>query len=323
MPAAGGQPFVTWALLAINILVWLAATAAGGTEDSEVLLDFGAMFGPLIAQGEYWRLLTAIFLHVGIAHLAFNGFALFIFGQLVERVYGHARFIIIYVVAGLAGSVASYLLNSIAVAAGASGAIFGILGAFAAYFVAQRDMLGAFGQRNLAAIAFLAGLNLVYGFITPGIDNWAHLGGLAGGFAVGLALAPRFRVATSPLGTPVGLVDVNSLAKRWWVVPVAVAVLVVAFLQANLTLPDNPYTRILEAERHLEEANYDAALAAVDEAITLDWTFAEGYFLRGVILTDLGDIAGARSEFGRAVQLGDRETRSEALARLLALEARR
>ncbi len=95
LPWGNERPVITWALLALNILVFIAATAAGGTDNPEVLLDFGALFGPLIADGEYWRLFTAMFLHIGIAHLAFNGFALFIFGGLVERLYGHVRFILI------------------------------------------------------------------------------------------------------------------------------------------------------------------------------------------------------------------------------------
>ena len=105
-PDKSGRPVVTWALLAVNILVWIATEIAGGSEDTQVLLDFGAMFGPTIANGEYWRLFTAMFLHVGLMHLLFNGLALLIFGQVVERTYGHLQFVIIYVLAGLAGSVA-------------------------------------------------------------------------------------------------------------------------------------------------------------------------------------------------------------------------
>ena len=154
-PAASGltrRPLVTWALLAVNVVVWIAATRAGGSEDRQVLLDFGAMFGPLIADGQYWRLFTAMFLHVGLVHLAFNGFGLAIFGSLVEGAYGHARFALIYLVSGLTGSVASYLVNSIAVGAGASGAIFGVLAALAAYFAAQRKVFGETAKRSMIGI---------------------------------------------------------------------------------------------------------------------------------------------------------------------------
>ena len=321
VPSTSGKPFVMWALLTINLGAWLAVSIVGSTEDPELLLDFGAMFGPLVAQGESWRLLTALFLHVGIPHLAFNSLALFMFGQLVEGLYGHTKFIIIYMVSGLAGSIASYTLSPIGLSVGASGAIFGVLGAFGAYFVAQRHMLGTFAQRNLIAIVFLAAVNLIYGLITPGIDNWAHLGGILGGSCIGFILAPRFRILNSlSFGLPKVLVDVNPLTKRWWIAPVAGSVLLIGFLQFGLGQSDNPYAYALESERHLEDSNYEAALEAVNAAIALDTTFAEGYFIRGVVLNGMGDIKGARSDFGRAFQLGNRNTRGKALTHLLALE---
>ena len=102
-----------------------------------MLLNFGAMFGPLIASGEYWRLFTAMFLHVGFTHLFVNGFALFVFGPIVERAFGPTKFLTIYLLGGLTGSVASYLLNSIAIGAGASGGVFAVIGGLAAFFVVQ------------------------------------------------------------------------------------------------------------------------------------------------------------------------------------------
>ena len=123
--------------------------------------------GPLIATGEYWRFFTAMFLHAGPIHLFFNCFALFIFGRLVEGVYGNARFTTIYLLAGLSGSVLSYMFNRDAIAVGASGAIFGILGAFAAYFVAHRDTLGEMGRRNLTGLATIAAINLGIGLGHP------------------------------------------------------------------------------------------------------------------------------------------------------------
>ena len=268
----GRKPVVTWTLLAINVVVLIAMENAGGSEETEVLLDFGAMFGPLIANGEYWRLFTAMFLHVGLMHLLLNGFGLFIFGRLVEVIYGPVRFTIIYALAGLSGSVASYTLNSIAVGAGASGAIFGVLGALAAFFVARRDMLGEMGRQNLSALLFIAAINLVFGFIVPGIDNWAHMGGLAAGFAVGLAFVPKYRPASALGSFAVSgrLRDTNSLARRWWVLPVAAAILLGGTLLGTATLGDNPLTRVYNAERLYEEQSYDEALAEIGRAVQLD-----------------------------------------------------
>ena len=330
LPGSARRPIVTWTLLGVNATIWLVATAAGGTEDPDVLLDFGAMFGPLIAAGQYWRLFTAMFLHVGVLHLAFNGFGLLIFGPLVERAYGHLRFLTIYILAGLAGSVASYLANSIfdtiALAAGASGAIFGVLGALAAYFALQRRVFGMAAQRNLTGLLVLAGINLVYGLATPGIDNWAHLGGFAGGFALGLALAPQYRLVRSPIGTPIALADINSMIRRWWAVPIALVLLLIGTLLATASLPQNPHTHLYQAERYLTRQEYQMALEEIDEAVRLDDTIAEAYYLRGLIYADRGNIDAAVSELAKAAKYGrpgDRDIRQKAIRALIELRSRR
>lgn len=222
---AGGATFVTWALLAVNLAVWALLELNGGSDRTRVLVRFGAMYGPLIAMGEYWRLFTAIFLHAGVLHLLLNCIGLWIIGRLVEGLYGRFRFITIYLIAGLSGSTLSYVFNKTAVAAGASGAIFGILGALTAYFLAHRDLMGDMGRQNLTGLAVVVALNLAVGLIIPGIDNWAHLGGLAGGFAVGLALAPRYRYETvvTPFGVGRRIAGERSPGMRWLIVGVALA----------------------------------------------------------------------------------------------------
>jgi len=321
LPGAERRPIATWALLGINIAVWLAAAAAGSTEDPEVLLDFGAMSGPLIADGQYWRLFTAMFLHVGHVHLLVNGFGLFIFGQLVERTYGHARFLIIYVLAGLSGSVVSYLFNTVFIGAGASGAIFGVLGALAAFFVAQRRTFGEMARRNLAGVLVLVSINLSYGWVTPGIDNWAHMGGFAAGIVLGLALAPQYKLVLSQLGLPSGLKDSNSLARRWWIAPASITVLVAGVWLGGMSLPDTFDYHMYQAERHFKERSFDAALDEIAEAVRLEPFIGDAYFLRALIFADMGDVVAARDELSKAIRLGDRETRARAIAIMQSLEA--
>ena len=307
-PGLTRRPLVTWALLAVNVLVWAAATAAGGSEDRQVLLDFGAMFGPLIAEGQYWRLFTAIFLHVGLVHLAFNGFGLAIFGSLVEGAYGHVRFALIYVISGLTGSVASYMLNSIAVGAGASGAIFGVLGALAAYFAAQRRVFGETARRSMIGVLVLAAINLAFGFIVPGIDNMAHLGGFAAGIALGLILAPSYTVVMSVFGTSVVQTDSRRLGGRLWVVPVAMAVLAAGAWFATVTLPENGYTHYYRAADHLEAGAYDLALAEADRSTALDPLMLKAYYLKAKTREALGDRRGALAELRqlfRAAEVAD------------------
>jgi membrane associated rhomboid family serine protease len=323
MPGANLRPLVTWGLISANIIVWLMMTVAGGSTDTGVLLSFGAMFGPFVAEGEYWRLFTAMFLHAGGLHLAFNMIALWSFGGTVERLFGHYRFITLYVLAGLAGSVASYLLNHVSVAVGASGAVFGILGGLAAFFVTQRQLLGKMGQRNLTSILFLAAINLFIGFVVPGIDNWAHLGGLAGGFAIGYMLAPRYQVVRSELGMSARVIEAGRPFDRWWVVPVAVVVLAVGVFAGNATMPENAISLAYKAERSLEQDDYTAALAQAGRAIELAPAEGLAYYVRAKVNAELGNTEQAISDAGKAVQFGDRETREKAGALLVDLGTRR
>ena len=324
LPDAAGKPVVTWTLLAVNGLVWLAMQVAGGSKDPEILLDFGAMFGPFIANGEYWRLLTAMFLHVGFVHLLFNGIGLFIFGRLVERVYGHFRFGIIYATAGLAGSVASYLINPTAIAAGASGAIFGVLGALAAFFLARRDVLGELGRQNLSGILIVAVISLLYGFITPGIDNWAHMGGLVAGFGIGFAFVPEYRTVQNPFGFAYSAWAASPSARALWVLPLAALVLVAGAGLGTVALPDTPLSHVLKAEGQLEQGSYDEALVEIEHALQLDPSIGTAYYLRARIMAAFGNAQQAREDLGIAIQRGlDRETAAAALALLVELSLRR
>ena len=116
-------PVVTLVILGINVVVFLIMTFAGGSTQTEVLLDFGASFNPYFRRGEYWRLVMPMFLHIGWLHLIVNSYALFILGPILERVYGYGRFALLYVAAGIGSSALSMSLSR-NIAAGASGAIF-------------------------------------------------------------------------------------------------------------------------------------------------------------------------------------------------------
>ncbi len=326
MPGADLKPYVTWSLLAINVFIWLLTRAAGAVDDSndtETLLRFGAMFGPNIVQGEYWRLFTAMFLHAGITHLAFNSFGLLIFGFQVERFFGHARFAAVYVLAGLAGSAASFMFTSGGVAVGASGAIFGILGALVAFFVNHKDMLGEMGRQTLTGLLVLAGINLVVGLSTPGIDNFAHVGGFGAGFALGMALGPQYRPIISFFNEVRQFSDENPFSARWWVVPIAALLLLAAIAVGTLTHPfASTISHMKSAEQFLEQQEHKLALDEVNLAIEGAPTFPEAYLVRGRVLADLGDKNGAINDLALALRLDlQGDEREEALALLTQLGA--
>ena len=228
------RPLLTYVLIGINALVWLAMTLMGGSENPQILLLFGAKYNPLIVAGQYWRLFTACFIHIGLPHLLFNAYALLRFGIDVESRYGHARFAVLYTLSGLMGSVLSFLGNP-SLSAGASGAIFGLIGAVIAFFVSHRDEFGAWGRRRLSSLLVIAGYNLVFGLANPGIDNLGHIGGLVAGLALGWALSPEYRLAPSPsMGSYQAIAQVKTA--RAWSVALGVAVLLVAMTAIGVRL---------------------------------------------------------------------------------------
>ena len=181
--AATGTPYGTYAIIAVCVV--MLVVTAGGT-DSYTLYRHGAAFGPAVAAGEWWRLLTPIFLHNGFLHIAFNMFALYLYGQGLERVLGTTRFVALFLAAGFFGNALSMSVNHARIGVGASGGVFGVLGAWAVYFW-RRRRTSLHADQMLRGILGLIGVNLFLGFVLPGIDMWAHVGGMVGGAAVGFA----------------------------------------------------------------------------------------------------------------------------------------
>jgi rhomboid protease GluP len=184
---------VTPILVGINILVFIAMVIGGVGliySDGRLAVQWGTNYGPLTLGGEWWRLLTSTFIHFGIVHLAFNMFAFYQTGRLVERLYGSADFLLLYLFAGLAGSISSLLVHPNINSAGASGAIFGVFGALLVYVLNPRNGVprSLMREHRRSTGPFIA-YNLLIGMLPTGIDNAAHIGGLLGGIVMGLLLA--------------------------------------------------------------------------------------------------------------------------------------
>jgi len=183
-------PVATCVILGLNVVIFILMTLSGGSQNTNVLLEFGASYGPYFRAGETWRVVMPMFLHIGVAHLAVNMLALYLLGSLLEPLYGYGRFSLLYVLSGMGGSLLSMEASS-HIAAGASGAIFGIAGAmlvtgFLHPHVVPRRWKSIFGVGILLAIA----INLIFGRVVPHIDNWAHLGGLITGLALAWLIPP-------------------------------------------------------------------------------------------------------------------------------------
>lgn len=175
------SPLVTYSLLVTTVLVFFAQLASVSTLGTDLPAALGMKINEQIALGEFWRLITPMFLHSSgsILHIGFNMYALHIFGPSLERHFGHLRFLALYFVAGFAGNVASMIFSPHP-SLGSSTAIFGLLGAQGVFLYHNREVLGGFGRRALNSILMIALINLFIG-LSPGIDNWGHMGGLLGG----------------------------------------------------------------------------------------------------------------------------------------------
>ena len=177
-------PF-TYALLATNLVIYLLMELSGGSMNEATLMAFGVKSNAAIDQGEVWRLITPVFIHIGVLHLVLNSYALWIVGQQVERLYGSARFLTLYVLMGISGVTGSYLFSPNALSAGASGAIFGLFGVLLVFGMRHRRRVPPFLSRAIrVGILPVIGINLVIGFLIPVIDNAAHIGGLLSGMAL-------------------------------------------------------------------------------------------------------------------------------------------
>lgn len=172
-----------------------------------------------IYAGEYYRLFTSMFLHLGLMHILFNGYALYLFGRDVESLFGHVRFGIIYLMGGLAGSIASLLYTN-AASIGASGAVFSVFGAMGVYLYRHRHFYGDMASVRLRQMGMLAFINIAFGLM-PGtqIDNAAHIGGLAGGVVLAWFICPEFELKRDELqAETVQIIDTNT-PEKWLMAP--------------------------------------------------------------------------------------------------------
>jgi rhomboid protease GluP len=266
------KPRVVYVFLALIGLVFVAELALGGSQNQETLRRLGAQVNPLVAVGELWRLVAAMFLHIGLQHILFNGWALFSVGREVEAMYGSAWFVVIYFAAGLAGNIGYYWLGDSILSAGASGAVFGLIGAEAAFFLINRSLFGKLGSQRLGNLGVLIAINLVFGFTVPGINNIAHLGGLIMGFGLGLLLAPRFAVEWrwDMAGAQGHVADRQPAIVRLVGTLVAVALLLGVWQLGNARWQNNAETFRTQAYDALSAGDRDAARQLFEQAVAAD-----------------------------------------------------
>lgn len=189
------QNKATIIICVINVVVFLGLTLFGMTEDGVFMLEHGAMYTPYVMiNQEYYRLFTSMFLHFGIEHLGNNMLLLFLIGSQLEQEMGRTKYIILYILTGLLGNILSMIgelrTGEFYISAGASGAIFGVIGAMLWVVIRNNGQLGTLTSNGLV---FMIGISLYYGFTSTGVDNLAHIGGLISGVLLAIIMYRRHR----------------------------------------------------------------------------------------------------------------------------------
>lgn len=249
------------------------------------LIDFGAKYNPLIASGEYYRLITPIFLHSSITHILFNMYALNILGKNIEIIYGKFKFIIIYLTAGLFGSLGSFIFTQ-SVAVGASGAIFGLFGSYIYLYLSKPNIFNPGFLKNLLSIV---GLNLFLGIVFPNIDNWAHIWGLIGGIIASWAIGIRGEKTFSPKRIAVQILTI---------------VLVCTSLIAGINLNQNSWQyNLFKGINYLEEDKINKAESEFNIGLSRNNDVEEFHYYLGHINLSKGNTQKAIYHFEKAIEI--------------------
>lgn len=284
---ANGKPFFTYIFMIIQIAVFFWLEMHGGSTNNFTLIKYGAKFNPLIYNGEWWRFITPIFLHIGFLHLATNTLALYFLGEAVERIYGNIRFPFIYLFAGIIGVIASFLFSP-NISAGASGAIFGCLGALLYFGVIYPKLFFRTIGINLIVILIV---NLVFDFSATGIDNAGHLGGLAGGFlAAGMVHFPKQKKPLLQL-----LFFVLSVSILW-------GSLFYGF--SSTVRSQDESSNLLLAEDYIKQSNYEQAYNVLNNYLKkANHPSEKVYFLLSFAEIKKGLFPDAKTHLQKAIQL--------------------
>lgn len=196
------QAKVTSGLMIINIIVFILMTLSGGSENIENLIRFGANSKILVAEGEWWRLFTASFIHIGFFHILFNMYFFYSLGPVFERLFGSMNFLIIYLIAGIFGNLLSFAFGSpYTISAGASTSLYGMLGLAIGLMATYRDdeIIRSFGASFISVVV----INVIYSLLAPGVGIYGHLGG----FVAGFLLAGIFPILGREIASPKRLVS--------------------------------------------------------------------------------------------------------------------
>lgn len=316
-----GKPLITYILIAINVLVFFLVEFNGGSTSTLNLIEYGAKYNPYMLDGQWWRMVTSMFLHIGYLHIMMNMLALYYLGIAVEGIYGSSRFLIIYLLAGLTGAAASFAFNP-QVSAGASGAIFGLFGALLFFGIIHKKLFFKTMGKNVLVIL---GINLVFSFTVPVVDVGAHIGGLVGGFLASMFvhLPKNKQIGKQVIGFVLyavlfaGLLTTGILNdKIHYNSAIQLGIAQELVQKENYTEASKVLTKTIkntdDNQSHLyfyrsyifiKQGKLHQALVDLKEVIKLDPSYAEAHFNLALVYYDLNDQEKALDEAEKAKKL--------------------
>lgn len=280
-----GKPLFTYILLAFNLFMFMMLELNGSSLDVHNLIKNGAKYNPAIIDGEWWRIISSMFLHIGVFHLFMNMLALYYLGTAVERIYGSLRFLIIYFLAGIGGGIVSFAF-SVSVSAGASGALFGLFGALLFFGVVHKKL---FLQTMGRGLLLVVGINIVFGFLVPQIDMGAHLGGLIFGF-----------IASAIVHLPK---NKQKLLQSTALITYIVLVFSIGLYGVSAT-ENSPQISLIMIEEYNLNEQYDEAINFATNALQNPGEFeAEILFQRAYSYIKLGNVNDAIHDLEKSVKI--------------------
>lgn len=282
--------YLTKFLLFLNIFVFIYMSIKGSTTNIYDLIEFGAKYNPLIASGQYYRLITNMFIHIGLIHLLLNTYALKMLGKDIEALYGPTKFTLIYLLAGIWGSLGSFLFSS-AVSAGASGAIFGLMGAYLYFGIRRPTIFSARYGMNLITLLII---NIVFGLTNSNIDNFAHIGGLIGGHLASWSL---------------GLKGEKILQSKRIQLQIFIIVTSLFLLFTGVHIHQQSWEYDLhQGFKYLQQENMDDAQIQFKKGLQKNPNVSDFYFYLAYIYYQKGDSAGAIDLLHQALALNPKDT---------------
>lgn len=283
---------LTQVIFGANVAVFLAmALASRRVIDfpGQTMEHFGANIGPYTLSGDWWRLVTYMFLHGGLMHIAFNMWCLWDLGTLCESLYGRWTFAAVYIITGIAAGVASIAWNPGVFSVGASGAIFGLAGALiASFYLGEFSLPSVAIKGTLRSLVFFVGFNVLFGSMFPGIDNAAHFGGLVSGLVLGALIARIAPQHDNP---------------AWRAGVLGVVALAVAGAAFGVQQWRGAPFRIGRALESLSESNPDRAITELRAEVRHRPNSAQAHFALGQAYFNLGNYPLAEPEFKRVIEL--------------------